>query len=97
MLALTVPVAIQLEEIYEKVDRDPQLKEIKEYSIRDANSHPDYTLVQERLLYQGKLVVPKNLMKVSLIMHEFHDRKLGGHTGVLNTQKRIFELFYWDK
>ena len=33
---------------------------------------------------------------MGLIMREYHDGKMGGHGGVLKTQKRIAELFYWS-
>lgn len=42
-------------------------------------------------------MVPKNSAIIGTIMKECHDGKLGGHAGVLKTQKRIYKLFYWDK
>lgn len=52
-------------------------------------------LVRGRLLRQGKLVIPRETGLVGLILQEFHDSKQGGHGGILKTQKRIGEVFYW--
>ncbi|WZZ84308.1 hypothetical protein YC2023_112887 [Brassica napus] len=52
-------------------------------------------MVQGRLLRQGKLVVPRQSPLIGLILQEFHDSKVGGHGGVIRTQKRISEVFYW--
>lgn len=97
VLALTVPAAIQLEDIYGEVDRYPQLKAIKEDLRADVSSHPGYTLVQERLMYRGRLVVPRNSSMISLIMRELHDGKLGGHAGVLKTKKGYLSCFVGRK
>ncbi|XP_023644452.1 uncharacterized protein LOC111832374 [Capsella rubella] len=95
LFALSVPAAIQLEEICVAVDRDPELQKVIKELSADKATHPDYSMVQGRLLRQGKLVIPKGSLITGLIMREFHDGKLGGHGGVLKTQKRIAELFYW--
>ncbi|KAL1212944.1 hypothetical protein V5N11_032913 [Cardamine amara subsp. amara] len=61
----------------------------------NPGSQPDFSLVQGRLLRKGMLVIPKDSRLTGVIMQEFHYGKLGGHGGVLRTQKRIGELFYW--
>ncbi|KFK45075.1 hypothetical protein AALP_AA1G340100 [Arabis alpina] len=48
-----------------------------------------------RLLRNGKLVLPAQSVLIEVILHEFHSGKLGGHGGVLKTQKRIAAVFYW--
>lgn len=40
-------------------------------------------------------MVPQKSPLIGLIMQEFHDSKVGGHGGVIRTQKRISEVFYW--
>lgn len=47
------------------------------------------------LWYQGRLVIlagPRHKMKV---IHEFHDTPIGGHSGALQTYKRVAANFYW--
>lgn len=52
-------------------------------------------MVQGRLLRNGKLVIPRQSAFLGFIMQEYHDGKMAGHGGVLKTQKRIGDLFYW--
>ena len=93
--ALSVPIALQMEDISKAVENDPELGQIVQDLKNGSKAHPDFTLVQGRLLRQGKLVIPKDASMVGLILNEFHDWKQGGHGGVLKTQKRIGEIFYW--
>lgn len=95
LMALSVPKAIQLEDITSEVDRDQRLSEIREEVLNGSTEHSDYTVTQGRLLRQGKLVLPADSPLREVIMKEFHSGKVGGHGGVLRTQKRIGELFYW--
>lgn len=94
-MALSVPQSIQLQDIDGEIDKDRELNELREAIKRGSTAHPDYSLVQGRLLRQGKLVLPSKSAIVGLGMTEFHSGKMGGHGGVLRTQKRIGELFYW--
>lgn len=50
LLALSVPAAIQLEEISGEVNKDAKLVKLKEEVQHDPASHSDYTVVQGRLL-----------------------------------------------
>ena len=96
LYAVSVTTALQLEEIACEVDKDPILLKLRSEVSEDATKHPDYSVVQGRLLRQGKLVIPKTSLLIGVLMSEYHDGKLGGHGGVLKTQRRIGELFYWE-
>ncbi|KFK23991.1 hypothetical protein AALP_AAs48021U000700 [Arabis alpina] len=97
LFALSMPIAIQLSEIESEVDKDEELSKLK-LSVRDSPAkHPDYSVVQGRLLRKGRMVLPQNSKLISLILKEFHDGKMGGHGGVVKTQKGISAVFYWDK
>ncbi|KFK28310.1 hypothetical protein AALP_AA8G499800 [Arabis alpina] len=96
LYALSVPAAIQLEEINEEVDRNPVSKKIKEEVLLDASTHSGYSVVQGRLLYNGKLVLPKESYLIKVLLHEFHNSRMGGHGGVLKTQRHLGALFYWQ-
>lgn len=84
-----------MEAIGGEVDGDEELQKIITELREEPTKHPDYALVQGRLLRKGKLVLPKGSPLVKVILQEHHDSKSAGHGGMLKTQKRIGELFYW--
>ncbi|XP_019098184.1 PREDICTED: uncharacterized protein LOC109131560 [Camelina sativa] len=96
LFVMSIPAAIQLEEIFSKLDKDEELQNIFRDLATNAESHPNFSLVNGRLLRQGRLVIPKTSTVIGLILKEFHDGKMGGHGGVLKTQKRISDMFYWS-
>lgn len=94
LMALVVPSAIQLEDIETEVARDPELLKLCNEIKEDLAGHPDYSVVQGRLLRKGKLVLPKQSPLVEVVLHELHDGRMGGHGGVMRTQKKLSDLFY---
>ncbi|KFK23032.1 hypothetical protein AALP_AAs71112U000100, partial [Arabis alpina] len=95
LCALSMHVAIQLSEIDEAIEKDEELSKLKQEVVTDATSHPDYSVVQGRLFMKGRLVLPAASPLVKLVLQEFHDGKMGGHGGVLKTQRRVSEMFFW--
>ena len=49
-----------------------------------------------RLYYKDRLVVPKNSPRIPLILQEFHDTAMGGHSGFFRTYKRVSGLLWWE-
>lgn len=59
LFTLTLPAAIQLEEIGTKVDQDPELQQIIKGIKEQNQDYEEYSLVQGRLLRKGRLVLSK--------------------------------------
>lgn len=87
---------IQMEEISGEVDKDPELQILIKELEQKPDSHPNYSMVQGRLLRKGKLVIPRKSSLVGVILKELHDSKMGGHGSILKTERRVAELFYWS-
>jgi len=52
---------------------------------------------QEGLLFfGGRIVVPPTSSLKQEILHEFHPSKMVGHSGILQTLKRLAQNFYWE-
>ncbi|WZZ64986.1 hypothetical protein YC2023_076356 [Brassica napus] len=95
LMALSVPTAIQFQDIEKDLTLDPTLQQLKEEILANTGDHKEYEVVQGRLLRRGKLVLPKESPLIGVIMKEFHDGLMGGHGGVQRTQKKVSDMFYW--
>ena len=61
----------------------------------DCNSHPGYALIQNQLMYKGRMVLPKGDPIITTLLKEYHNGPVGGHSRVLKTYKRMRADFYW--
>jgi len=65
---------------------------------RVATEQPggSYKWHQGLLLYKGRVnIVPDNTTLKAKLLHEVHDTKVGGHSDVLRTLKKLRQQFYW--
>lgn len=53
-----------------------------------------FTVVEGRLLFKQRLVIPVNYPQIPLILREWHESVFGGHAGVLRTLQRVKATFY---
>lgn len=94
LLSLTTPTALQLQDLYKEIDAGPELqsmiKRVQDRSLLNNN----YQVIEGRLWYKRKLMVPKSSAFIPLILHDEHDSLGGGHSGFLKTLKRVQRLFY---
>lgn len=74
---------------------DPKLAKIRAALLQGAASLKGYTLQRDQLLFKGRLVIRKHSPLISSLLHEFHGSKIGGHSWVLKTYKRLAMEFYW--
>ena len=58
-----------------------------------------FTVVNGRLFYKNRLIIPSDSTQIPLIFQECHDSLMGGggHAGVLRTLQCVKALFYWSK
>lgn len=62
-------------------------------ALAKSNTPGPYTIRNDLVFFKGRVVVPLKLRQ-SLIF-EAHDTKMGGHSGVFRTYKRLAAQFYW--
>ena len=60
---------------------EPVLHNIKESLASGQPSALGYTLVEDRLLYNNKMVIPKHSKLIPMLLKEYHDSVIGGHSG----------------
>lgn len=96
LLALTVPVVIQIQELYKEIDTDVGIQTLLQQSKANPDAAGHYSVVNDKLWYKRRLVIPKTSKFIPLLLHEFHDSLLDGHGGILKTMKKIQDCFHWE-
>ncbi|RVW14863.1 Transposon Tf2-11 polyprotein [Vitis vinifera] len=59
--------------------------------------HGNLTWRDGLLLYKGKVMVPADHSLRAKLLYEVHNSKVGGHSGILRTYRRLQQQFYWPK
>lgn len=96
LLSLTVPSELQWEDFFKEIVEDKTLQDmIGKIQTGELQSTKFYVL-DGKLWSKNRLVIPKNSVFQSSILHEAHDSTLGGHSGVLKTLKRVQCSFFWS-
>lgn len=67
LMAIIVSKVLSLERLIEEVTADESLGKIVDDIEADWLSHPGYSLSHEQLLYNGRLVIPKECFGASTI------------------------------
>ena len=74
---------------------DLVLHKIKESLASGQPSALSYTLVEDCLLYNNRMVIPKHSKLISMLLKQYHDSVIGGHSGEVKTYRRLAADFYW--
>ena len=80
----------------EEVQQDSKLQGIMQDLLHGGEVLEGFQLKGGRLYYKDRVVVPKNSPKIPLILQEFHDTAMGGHSGFFRTYKRVSGLLWWE-
>lgn len=78
-------------EIVVQYAKDPRTKEIMEGNMTDD----EIKIVEELILYMGKILLATNSKVKGKIMKEYHDNPLFGHTGFYKNYKKIRQRYSW--
>lgn len=65
-------------ELQQEIERDPTLQQLRNDLQKDANSHTYYSLVEGRLMYKGRIVIPKSASFIPLLLEQYHDSQWEG-------------------
>jgi hypothetical protein len=75
---------------------DPYLRALREKLTAQPENHPHFLDHDGLLFYKGRIVIPPASYLCTTLLAEFHNSKMGGHSGVLRTYNRIAQSFYWE-
>lgn len=61
----------------------------------NPDNYPDYSLKNNLILYQGRILIPNNSALRQLLILEYHNTPVGGLAGIRRTLHRISNTFTW--
>ena len=96
LLSLTVPTALQWEDFFAEIAEDEGIKSVLLQLTAGTLQSKKYSVVDGKLWYKQRLVIPKASRFIPLILQKSHDSKCGAHSGVLKTLKRVHSSFHWE-
>lgn len=97
LFALTIPTSLQLQDLYGEIEKDTEIQEVVKRLQSGEHVKSGFSLVNGKLLYKQRLVIPANSALIPVILAEYHDSVIGGHAEVLRTLQQIKAIFYWSK
>ena len=92
--ALSLAYSSLWNQVDEEVGKDPRLSQMLIDLLQDPQSHPGFSTSRGRLYFEGKVVLPRTSAVSLLLLAEFHDSVVGGHSGFLRTLKKVAGVVY---
>ena len=92
---LTFTAIQNWDDLLNDLSRDVELTLFKKRVLNNEQGLDGYTVENDRLLYKGRLVLPRTSKRILHLFREFHSSVVGGHGGVLKTYKRMAGELYW--
>ncbi|XP_071724404.1 uncharacterized protein [Rutidosis leptorrhynchoides] len=80
--ALSCPFWLDWSVVDAENNKDPYLSQIITDLKQDAASHQQFSLVQGRLFFKGRLVLSSSSSWIPKLLAEFHSTPISGHSGV---------------
>ncbi|KAL4025315.1 hypothetical protein IC575_013702 [Cucumis melo] len=93
---MTTSGIVDISVVCEEVDKDEKLQQIVAKLKKEQEVGGKFEWENGRLLYKGRLVLPRTSSLIPRLLHTFHDSVLGGHSGFLRTYKRMSGELYWQ-
>jgi hypothetical protein len=82
-----IPQVTLWEEIKQAAKADSYIQSMSRVATDQPNSH--YIWRNGLLRYKERVIIPTDLALYAKLLHEMHNTKVGGHSDVLHTYKKL--------
>ncbi|PHT36944.1 hypothetical protein CQW23_24644 [Capsicum baccatum] len=96
-LALVIPVPLDFSKWQDSLQEDTYTREIIQAIYQDPFLKPDFHLVDQKLYFKERLVIPDHSSIRQKLISESYDTPFAGHGGYFKTLKRLFSNFFWPR
>lgn len=92
MLSIT---GVGWKQLHARISADSVLQQLIQDLQNHNKEHAGFQMVGERLLYKGRVVLPQQSRFRDILLAEYHNSPLGGHTGEVRIYLRMAADWYW--
>lgn len=86
---------IEWVEVLKLIEGDAFMQQLKADLIAGKPCPKGYELVHDIVRYKGRIVVPSKSELVEVLLKEYHDSPIGGHSGEFKTYQRLMKEWFW--
>uniref|UniRef100_A0A803QDN9 Uncharacterized protein n=1 Tax=Cannabis sativa TaxID=3483 RepID=A0A803QDN9_CANSA len=94
LAAISVPGVFSTTDLQATIVADPDLAKIMS-DIARGQDCGGFSVTHGCLTFCGRLVLSAASPSIPLLLQEYHNSKMGGHSGVFKTFQRLAADFYW--
>ena len=87
---------IDWEILFKEIEQDLFLKRLKQDVSNKKEQFTEFEMMNWRLLFKRRLVIPKNSSFIPRLLKEYHDSSVGSHSGELKTYMRMASDWFWQ-
>lgn len=91
---ITTP-GVVWDKLEEEIKKDGALQSLREGVLNSDKDHSRYSIINNKLCYKGRCVIPSNSIFKTALLKEYHDSVSGGHKGELKTYLRLAVDWFW--
>lgn len=83
--ALVTSVGVDWDELAKQIKQDATLYLIKTELLAGNKEHKGFHVIGDKLMYKGRQVIPRTSMFVEVLLREYHDSVMEGHSSEFKT------------
>ncbi|KAL4567338.1 hypothetical protein LXL04_022921 [Taraxacum kok-saghyz] len=93
--SITSTNVFKLDTLFKEIEDDVFIQQTITKLQSQVNSLPGFEVKQGRLYYKDRLVIPQKSPYVKVLLQEYHDSVIGGHSGDLKKYQRLAREWFW--
>lgn len=93
--SLVTTTEVNWEELEAEIAQDVTIQVIKKELLTGEKEHKGFFLAGDVLMFKGRRVIPKTSKFVPILLREYHDSAMGGHSGEFKTYLRLAGDWFW--
>lgn len=95
LISMVTSHGIEWAVVYKQIHQDPWLQQITSDILSGNSTLKGFAVERGLLKYKIRLVLPRGLAIIPLLLQEYHTSPIAGHSGVHKTYQRLAAEWFW--